>query len=199
MRMLLKESRLSIAYMVLLVTGFACTGSEYDRLKNKELARNVRYDSLFLGLKFGMTKKEFFKHCWDLNKEGVLSNGPSSLSVQYRLDSTELRASAYMWFYPEFKDDKIVKMPIKFTYREWAPWNPSLSSDSLLVDLTQMIEKWYGGKFIEIRSNTDDRIVWVKIDGNRRIRIYKENISTIRADITDLIELEKESVNKENP
>ncbi|MCA6379612.1 MAG: hypothetical protein IM606_11000 [Cytophagales bacterium] len=194
-----KKNKLFLVYAVLLAVAFACTGSEYERLKDKELARNVRYDSLFLGLKFGMTKKEFFKHCWDLNKAGVLSNGPSSLSVQYRLDSTQLRAGAYMWFYPEFKDDKIVKMPIKFTYREWAPWNQQLSSDSLLFDVTRMMEKWYGGRFIEVKSNTDDRIVKVKIDGNRRIRLFKESISTIRADITDLKELEKELANTEKP
>jgi hypothetical protein len=62
-----------------------------------------------------------------------------------------------------------------------------------------MMEKWYGGRFIEVKSNTDDRIVKVKIDGNRRIRLFKESISTIRADITDLKELEKELANTEKP
>ncbi len=168
-----------------------CIGSEYDRLKNRELARNVRYDSLFLGIKFGMTRKDFFSHCWDLNKKGVLTQGPGNLSVQYKLDSSNLKSSAYLWFYPEFEDDKIVKMPMKITYQAWAPWNKQLSSDSLLVDVKKMLVKWYGGDFILVKNNSDDRVLWVKIDGNRRIRLFIENISTVRADITDLIELEK--------
>lgn len=190
---MIKNMKLSKLFFVVFVALLAaCSGSEYERLKKRELARNIRYDSLFLGLKFDMAKKDFYTHCWNLNKEGVINQGPSNLSVQYKLDSANLRTDAYMWFYPVFKDDKIIKMPIKFTYQAWAPWNAQLSSDSLLVDVKRMFVKWYGGSFILVSDNNNERKVWVKVDGNRRIRIFKENISTVRADITNLLEIDQE-------
>lgn len=176
-------SGLTQLFFVLLLIG--CT-SPYEKMKQRELARNIRYDTLFLGLKFGMEKKEFFALCWRLNKQGILTQGPSSLLVQYQLDTTELKMNAYMWFYPEFKDDKIVKMPLKFTYQSWAPWYAHTSSDSLLVDVRKMFTRWYG-PFTEFTDRAGDRKVWIRIDGNRRIRLYVDNISTVNADIIDLL------------
>jgi hypothetical protein len=182
---------LGIFYVVIVAIFFSCTRSEYQRVVEKELARNVRYDSLFLGIGFNMPKKEFYSHCWELNKQQIIRQGPGNLSVQYELDSTQMRSRTYMWFYPEFKDNKINKMPIDFSYLSWAPWNEQLSSDSLLLDVKNLMEKWYGGKFMEVKNAEEKggQSVWVKVDGNRRIRLYMKSVSVVHADIADLTNL----------
>ncbi|MBL7858257.1 MAG: hypothetical protein JNM57_11265 [Cyclobacteriaceae bacterium] len=165
--------------------------SDYEKMVAKELAKNVRYDSLFLDLHFGMTRKDFFTHCWELNKKGTIMQGPGNLSVQYQVDSTLMKDKTFMWFYPDFKDDKITSMPVEFSYQSWAPWNQELSADTLLMEVKQLYEKWYGDGFVEMKNKDGSKVVWIKVDGNRRIRLFKKNISIVHADFTNLLEVEK--------
>ncbi len=185
----MKRSSIEVLVVMVAVLSMGCTKSEYDKLVSKELARNVRYDSLFLGVHFGMPRKDFFTHCWDLNKKGVIRQGPGNLSVQYELDSITMKNKTYMWFYPDFKEDKVSKMPVEFSYQNWAPWNQELSSDTLLLEVKRLFEKWYGGQFMEVKNEDVTQTLWVKVDGNRRIRLFKKNISTVRADFVDLLEI----------
>jgi len=53
----------------------ACQSHEYYDKLEAELASGHRYDSLFLDISFGMTQKEFYAHCWELNKQGLISHG----------------------------------------------------------------------------------------------------------------------------
>jgi hypothetical protein len=138
-----------------------------------------------------MERKNFFSHCWELNKQQIIRQGPSNLSVQYFLDSTEMKFGTYMWFYPEFKDNKINRMPVDFSYVNWAPWLQETSNDSLLNDTKRLLERWYGGGFFLQENKEKDKRVWVKVDGNRRILIYPKTISTVHVDISDMTNLSK--------
>ncbi|HMP99587.1 MAG TPA: hypothetical protein PKC24_07375 [Cyclobacteriaceae bacterium] len=182
--------RIVVLFLFVIVFSMSChEQTEYDRLLKSELARNVRYDSLFLGLHFDMSKKDFYTSCWEMNKQGLIIQGPGNLSVEYKLDSTQLKSPAYMRFYPNFKNDKIHVMPVEFIYEAWAPWNQHLSADSLLLDVKNMFERWYGGSFIYLEDESGNIKLWVKIDGNRRIRIYVKNISTVKAEFVNLLEI----------
>lgn len=176
----------SILIIPFIIAG--CMKSEYDRLEEREMASQVRYDSIFLGLHFGMPRKDFFTSCWEMNKQGLIIQGPGNLSVEYELDTPQVKSKVFMRFYPKFTpEDVIYTMPVEFTYEAWAPWNQHLSPDSLLVEIKYLFEKWYGGnKFIYIENKDKNIQLWAKIDGNRRIRLYTKNISTVKADITDL-------------
>ena len=77
-------------------------GYRYHRIMEKELARGVRYDTLFLGMYLGMTKKDFYTHCWALNKRGLIRQGPGNASVYYK--SVKLKDTVEMNFYPDFYD-----------------------------------------------------------------------------------------------
>ena len=132
-----------------------------------------------------MTQKSFYEVCWDLNKEGVLTNGPTELSVEYRADMPSGNL-AFMRFFPKFHEKKIFLMPVEFTYESFAPWNEDLDSDHLLEDVKTLFEDWYGEGFIEVSDKDRRKRAWVKVDGNRRIRIFKKHISVIRAEIVDL-------------
>ncbi len=84
------------------------------------MAKDVRNDSLFLGYHFGMTREDFFEHSWKLNKQKVVLNGTGAEILQ---TENALKSEAQKIFYPKFKDEKIVRMPVKYSYDGWAPWN----------------------------------------------------------------------------
>lgn len=150
----------------------------------RELATGKRNDSLFLGLSLGMDSKTFYSICWDLNKSGKMTQGPNNLSARFYLNEG-LKAPAYLDFYPTYNQDTICEMPMIFVYKDWAPWNRSLSADSLLVDVKQLAERWYGMGFIEIK-NKEKGNLWVKVDGNRRIKFNKEEPNQVKMTITDM-------------
>jgi len=167
---------------------FACEQkNEYEQLVQRELSRDVRYDSLFLGYKFGMERQEFFDHSWQLNQQKVITGGTH---VEYTLD--DLSSSATMTFFPEFHNDKIYKMPIEIQYDSWAPWNKHLFSDSLIVELVDRYKEIYGPGFIKTLHPDHQKMSWIKVDGNRRISIFKKDDMVARIEFLDL------SVNEES-
>ncbi len=179
-----------IKWMIpLLLVGFLlqeCSpGANYDRLLKKELASGIRYDSLFMGIHFGMTDIDFYTHCWNLNREGVVKQGTTNSTVEY-LTKEELNHPATMDFYPEFVDGKIAEMPVRFIYNGWAPWNKTLSSDSLQLDVLDWYEEVYGDGFFPVIHPTRGT-AYVKINGNRRITIFKENDMHVWAVFKDML------------
>ena len=79
---------------------YACKHSYYD-IEKRELNSGVRNDSIFFDLHFGMTSKEFYDRCWELNKQEVVKEGPSNSSVKY-LIKEGLRHDSEMLFYRIF-------------------------------------------------------------------------------------------------
>jgi len=158
--------------------------AKYERRLKHELASGVRYDTLFMGLYFGMPQKDFYTQCWKLNMQGIIRQGPSNTSVQYHMKD-ELKHPGTMNFYPGFVDSKIAEMPVKFLYNGWAPWNKTLSADSLQVDVLQWFEKMYGDGFMQV-DHPKRGSAYVKLDGNRRITIFKENEMQVWAVFSDM-------------
>ena len=175
---------LKYANILLVLFLFSCQ-SDYEKMEERELASGRQVKELFLGLELGMDKKDFFQTCWDLNKKGLLINGPSELSVEYTPQMPSGN-KAKMMFYPKFEQDKIYLMPIEFQYLGWSPTNEDLSADKLREDVLKLMEEWYGAGFIEVSNEDKSKIAWVKMDGNRRIRIFKKHISIVRVEISDL-------------
>jgi hypothetical protein len=173
--------------------------ARYERKLKNELAKGVRYDSLFLGLYLGMPEKDFYIHCWELNKKGLIKQGSNNTTVEYRIN--ELKHPGIMNFYPSFVESKIAEMPVKFTYAGWAPWNQKLSSDSLQYDVMQWIEKKYGNSFMKV-DHPKRGSAYIKLDGNRRITIYRENdinVWAVFSDVSVMKELYDQSRIGDNP
>jgi hypothetical protein len=147
-------------------------GARYDRKLARELQSGERYDSLFMGLYLGMDEKDFYTHCWELNREGLIRQGSSNMSVEYKTGE-ELKHPATMNFYPVFQEGKIVEMPVRFAYNGWAPWNKELSPEKLAEDIRRWYEKVYGEGFITVK-HPEHGTAFVKVDGNRRITIFHE-------------------------
>ncbi|WP_169712701.1 hypothetical protein [Algoriphagus faecimaris] len=173
---------INLAFLMALLLG--CQ-TEYQKIEERELASGKEVKELFLGLELGMDRKQFFETCWELNKEGLLNNGPTELMVEY-IPKLPSGNSGRMRFYPKFEEDKIYYMPVDFTYDGWAPWNEELAVEKLREDVVQYFEGLYGEGFFEVSNEDKSLIAFVKIDGNRRIRIFKKDLSTVRAEIVDL-------------
>ncbi len=172
------------AIAILAIEGCKNT-SEYSAMEARELASDLRSDSLFFGMYLGMPTKDFYTHCWELNKKGLVRQGASNTSVHYEIP--DFKEPAGMDFYPRFHDDKIIEMPLTFTYKAWSPWNKSLFADSLKLEVLDLMKEWYGDGFIEVKDPRSlSGSAWVKLDDNRRISIYNLNDSKVQVDITDL-------------
>ena len=153
-----------------------------------------KYDSLFLGIHLGMERKAFYDHCWELNRLKVFSHGPTNTSVEYKL-ATELNEPVLMRFYPTFYKEKIVDMPVTFSYEAWAPWNKQFHSDALLVKILPLFKKWYGEEFKTLQHPTQG-LVYYKMDGKRRINLFIRDDQFVQAVFTDL-QLERERKEEE--
>ena len=181
-----------IVFVACLISVFACSSDDrrYNELVKNELSRGVRKDSLFQGIKLGMTSKEFYTHCWQMNKRGLFFAGPGNMTVLYKLPK-ELKYPASMNFYPDFVQGRIYKMRVLFRYDAFAPWNKQLFADSLQLDVLRLLRKWYNDRdFISITDKTKGTI-FVQVDGNRRIIIGKYDDAQVKVDYTDLLEDEK--------
>lgn len=158
--------------------------SKYERRLKSELESGVRQDSLFLGLKFGMSQLDFYTHCWKLNRQGLIKQGPKNISVEYKMEG-QLDHPATMYFYPKFHQEKIYEMPVQFVYNGWAPWNEELSADKLQLDVLDWFNDVYGKHYIEVEHPEHGK-AFVKIDGNRRITIFKEDETHVWAIFKDM-------------
>jgi len=188
------KGMLMVAMAVLLMGGCS-PKSRYEYRLKKELASGVRYDTLFMGIHFGMSDKDFYTLCWELNREGVIMQSSSNTSVEYH-PGDKLKHSATVEFYPKFVEDKIVEMPVKFSYDGWAPWNKELSSASLTEDIKRWYEEEYGPGFIKVTHPIRGK-AFTKIDGNRRITIYQEDDLYAWAIFTDMTAEHEEQANEE--
>jgi len=141
-------------------------------------------DTLFLGFSLGMERQAFYDHCWEQNKKQLFVHGPTNQNVEYKLVN-ELEHPVAMRFYPTFHEDRIFEMPVTFTYDAWAPWNREYWADSLLLDILPVFKKWYGDDFKKLDHPTMGP-VYYKIDGKRRINLFRKDDQYVQAVFTDL-------------
>lgn len=190
--MMVKNNKVLLLLMIG-VLFFSCTPrTKYERRLKSELASGIRQDSLFLGIRLGMSDFDFYTRCWELNRQGLIKQGSGNMSVEYKLEN-ELKHPVTLNFYPNFQQGKIYEMPVRFMYNGWTPWDKEYSAESLEADVLNWYKKIYGKPFIEVK-HPKWGTAYVKIDGNRRITIFKEDESHVWAVFTDMT-VTKEQIN----
>ena len=168
------------------------TSLQYNKLVKAEMASGKRADSIFFGIYFGMPSKEFYLHCWNMNKKGLFTDGQNNSAVLYKLNHNELSHPASINFYPAFGTSGIYRMKATIEYDGWAPWNKKLYSNYLMPDVVKMLSKWYpGNPFIEMVDKEKGRKIFVKVDGNRRILVGLNDDRLVNLDYTDLLTEQK--------
>lgn len=173
----MKVSKFNILYLILLITSISCK-SEYSKVVEKELQSGFILDSTIFDLKFGDSKETYFKKCYELNKQKIITNnhGPNPQYVE-KLDSTmDQTLTKELLFKGIFDEAKILRgVELKYSYTSWAPWNKKRQSTYLLEDLKNKFRKEYkGNDFIEIKIDNNKVKAFVKIDGNRQILMYEK-------------------------
>lgn len=179
------SNRIYPAIGILLLIFFGCTNeNKLEKVIQKELASGVRNDSLFLGLKFGIELQEFYDHCRELNRQGLVKEGPRNMSVEYLFKDSLDRPIAFNFYVERNGDGPIHHYNTSFYYYAWA-LNRHLYSDRLMEMLPYILMDWYGGNepFTLIK---DGKKHLYKIDGNRMIDLYIHDESTVVAIFFDL-------------
>jgi hypothetical protein len=179
------SSAICLLAITAIITLTECDGSKS--------ADGDRYDSLFLGIHLGMDRQAFYEHCAELNRQQVFTHGTTNTSVQFKL-LNEADAPIMMDFYPDFYKDKIVDMPVTFSFEAWAPWNKEYSSDVLFPKMLSIFERWYGKDFKMLEHPTQGT-VYYKMDGKRRINLFVRDDQFVQAVFTDLA-LDRERQNE---
>lgn len=160
--------------------------TEYQKLVEHELNSGVRYDTLFLGYYFGMTKEEFFEHSWELNRKKLVVNGTGA-EIQQEVPGLKARAGKV--FYPEFLDNKIYRMPVRYFYYGWAPWNKSLWADSLILEVKDLIADKYNIEFRSKFDSVSQKTIYYQVTGNLQINIKEKDQSQVLVEYIDLSQL----------
>ncbi len=171
---ILLRSSFKALVVFFLIMQVSCGKSEYTKLVDSEMAKNIVNDSLIFGMKFGQTRKLFFDQCWKLNNEKVINQSTSNKFVEYKLPMKEAdtkESPITMLFYGIFNKKKIMTgMDMKFHYDGWSLWNKSLQSDKLVPIVKDSLKSWFpGNDFIIVPAKKMKGEIHVKVDGNRRI------------------------------
>lgn len=175
-------NRFSVFIFIILLAAGACK-SDYEKMVERELNSGVRHDSLFLGLYFGMTRDSFYEHCFGLNRQGLVTNGPQNNTVLYAIKGYSQPID--MNFYPDFNRDKIWRMRVYFNYEAWAPWNKMLYAEKLVPETLDLLGKWYGPGFLSLKT-PEGKPLWVKMDGNRQLLLVIQDEKMLRVEISDM-------------
>ncbi|GIV35897.1 MAG: hypothetical protein KatS3mg032_0276 [Cyclobacteriaceae bacterium] len=138
---------------------------------------------LFLGVYLGMEKQEFYDHCWKLNRDGIVIQGPGNQSVEYKM-TTDDSTGILVHFYPNFHNNRIYELPVLYSYEPWAPWNRQYWSDALLTRIVQHFDSTYGK--LDVLNHQTMGKVYFRIDGRRRINVFIKDDQYVQAVFTDL-------------
>ena len=181
---------IAIGLIAILITfvGNSCKKkSDLQILIDEELSSEIKYDSLFLGLYFGMDKLVFFDYCKELNQKNILVAGPSQYSVGYNIND-KLNFPCLVSFYPKFEENKIVELPLVFKYKGWSPYIKKVQSEALLEDVLVLYQEWFGKYNLIIESKDVGSKNYVWVNGNRKISIYSGINGEVHVDFNNLIE-----------
>jgi len=170
---------------------FLACESEYSTLVKKELASGIENNELLFGMKIGDKRRNFFETCWDLNLEEKITHGPDNKYALFKtdLDSTaEQSQKVEMLFYGIFDSKGVLRgMDHKFKYVGWAPQNVQYQAEPLAIALKDYYMKQYpGNEFLTIDIKALGKKAFVKVDGNRQIKIYPIDTKEVRVKIEEL-------------
>ncbi|MCI4641952.1 MAG: hypothetical protein MRY51_03775 [Flavobacteriaceae bacterium] len=183
----LKNFTKLLCALMFMMVGLQSCQSTYDKTVKNEMAHGERYDILKFDLSFGDTKKEFFAKCWELNKKGLITQGPKNQYVAYALKNDSTQNITHL-FYGIFDDNqKMVGLDMEFAYDGWSPWTPELQSDQLMFVAMDTLKSWYpGNDFFKVTNKKLNKDTYVKIDGNRQIIVQTATDKDVKVTLEDL-------------
>ena len=171
----------------------SCT-SEYKALVKKELNKNQKVDSVFFNIRLGESKDTYHEKCWDLNNCRVVVQGRSYFYMKKIFYDSKIKKKQNdfaLEFSGKFDAKRKLKMlDVKFYHLLWTPWYEKYQAPKLLPRILDSLVVWFpGNSFLEVKTGSDSiPTMHVKIDGDRRFRVYVENSQDVAVKIDDLNE-----------
>lgn len=171
-------SILSVVIFIGITFMASCKKSEEERYlayEKQQLQKGVVQDSLFMGLYFGMSKKDFREYCFEKNiQKKFWQGGRKNMAwVESKLEGLEYPAAIN--FYPVFTNDTITEMNASIYYDGAEYKNGTFEKDSLLSDVLHLLDDWYGGRTFKIKSPVFYKNdVHVHLKGNCRITVSQD-------------------------
>ena len=174
-----------IGFLIIYCFGFLILYSCDSTFLNKKSLENLyleesikpqRYDSIVMGVKFGMTSEEFFNYAKKKKDEGLFY--PSRSGTMVALDiNKEFNYTVQFEFFPVTMQNKF--MPIRkykaiLRFKDVYSNKKEMSLNNLLNQTLLFFEKGYkGNKFIRVPNDEDIFVKYnyIKIDSNRKITI----------------------------
>ncbi len=175
-----------ILSILFLATTFSCN-------KNATNTYDDSLDDIVMGIYFGMERKDFLDHCWDLNQDGKTHHGTIGNMVMY-VDSLNYDPKVVVNFFPKFEKDVIAEMPHIFYFSAWSPWNKEeLKQEKLYQQVIKYFEKKYNTT-LEKKEAPNGKFLHYKTLGPIMIRVYKDiDEMKVNADVRHLTYMEKEN------
>ena len=128
------------------------------------------------GLKLGNSKKDFYDRCWELNKSGVITQGPGNEYARHYMEPKEEKGKRIdMLFFGIFdKYDKMTGMKMEFSYTGWSPWAKDYKAEILKEAVEDTLLKWFpGNDFKDVDLGIDDVFASYKIEANLKFKLFK--------------------------
>jgi len=173
-----------ILIMILSIIFVTCSDQyDYATELEKEMSSGQRNDHIVLDIDFGMERQAFYDYCWKLNNDQKAGQGPLNRSVKVELEDFDKKA--HMLFYPNFKDDRIIEMPILFAYEDWSPWNKDSFSNKIIFEVRDLANKWYNIELKLVKDSTGYP-GYVSVKGNKRITLTIQDDHYAKLLVTDL-------------
>ena len=174
-----------IGFLIIYCFGFLILYSCDSTFLNKKSLENLyleesikpqRYDSIVMGVKFGMTSEEFFNYAKKKKDEGLFY--PSRSGTMVALDiNKEFNYTVQFEFFPVTMQNKF--MPIRkykaiLRFKDLYSNKKEMSLNNLLNQTLLFFEKGYkGNTFIKVPNDEDVFVKYnyIKVDSNRKITI----------------------------
>ena len=186
---------LALSFIPIMLTQSCKEEQTLEKIEADEMERDVKVDSLFYGIHFGMTMQDFYDHSYDMNQEGVFFQNNMNVEVIIHYDD-DFTAPVDFVFFPDTSYPTIQKIDGYMMFRQWAPFTKDYPASKLQGELKEKMEEWYGGReFIKIPHPKGHwPYAYAKVDGNRKIVLYRsfddqkvevvfENLSTVGPDL----------------
>ena len=163
--------------------------SEYHNLVESEIKKGELNNNLILGFSFGMTKQQYYDRCSFLNKNKIITVGGYNFNPEQILTSTSKKTKKIkMSIVPNFEEkNNIDGLELRFNFLGWSNWNTDYQSGVLINQVKDSLIFWLpGNDFIDVNLDGIDEKIFVKVDGNRRIVLYRLDSKNVIAKINNL-------------
>ena len=143
----------------------------------------IQEDSLMLGIRFGMNKDQFFKHCESINSTEKIFDSATKLRIGRPIKSNG--KDFMMNLYPTYLFEKINKLEFECYQQSYSKWNKTAHAENILTDIKSYFEKEFQIKMEEFNHEKHGK-AYVHFKGNRRLRIFIKSEKLVGGEFLDM-------------